>query len=39
MDKDAPGIKKYSCEKFYKALEDMKIFDLLTEKLKPLIVQ
>lgn len=38
MDKDALGNKKYSCAKFYKALDDMKIFDLLTEKLKPLIV-
>jgi hypothetical protein len=39
MDKDENGNKQYSDENFYKALEKMKIFDFLTEKLKPLIVQ
>jgi hypothetical protein len=39
MDKDDNGNRFYSCEKFYKALNSMKIFDLLTQKLKPMIVQ
>lgn len=39
LDIDDNGNKHYSDENFYKALEKMKIFDFLTEKLKPLIVQ
>jgi hypothetical protein len=38
-DKNEQGIRAYSDPAFYKALEDMKIFDFLAEKLKPLIVQ
>jgi hypothetical protein len=38
QDSDAMGNKRYNCIKFYKALEKMNIFELLTEKLKPLIV-
>jgi len=36
---DNDGNKIYDDEKFYNALEKMKIFDFLTEKLTPLIVQ
>lgn len=39
MGNDGQGNKNYSDENFYKALDNMKIFDMLTEKLKPLIVQ
>jgi hypothetical protein len=39
LDNKAQGNNKYNCPKFYKALEKMNIFDQLTEKLKPLIVQ
>ncbi|MGZ3750297.1 MAG: hypothetical protein ACXVB0_13240 [Mucilaginibacter sp.] len=39
MGKDDDGNRTYLDEKFYKALEKMKIFDFLTERLKPLIVQ
>lgn len=38
-DKNEQGIRAYSDPAFYKALADMKIFDFLTEKLRPLIVQ
>jgi hypothetical protein len=38
-DKNEQGIRAYSDPAFYKALEDMKIYDLLAEKLRPLIVQ
>jgi hypothetical protein len=39
QDNNAPGNKRYNCAKFHQALDKMNIFDLLTEKLKPLIVQ
>lgn len=39
QDVDALGNKRYNCPKFHRALEQMSIFDLLAEKLKPLIVQ
>jgi len=39
MYKDDKGISAYGDENFYKALGKMKIFDLLTGKLRPLIVQ
>lgn len=39
MYKDDKGNKTYSDENFYNALEKMKLFDFLTEKIKPLIVQ
>jgi hypothetical protein len=37
--KDDQGKISYADEDFFRALEKMKVFDLLTEKLKPLIVQ
>ncbi len=37
--KNDQGTRVYADAGFYKALEDMKIFDLLAEKLSPLIVQ
>lgn len=39
QDADALGKRRYNCPKFHKALEKMKVFDLLAEKLHPLIVQ
>ena len=39
MGKDEQGNRVYSDEAFYKALINMNIFDLLTEKLKPQIEQ
>ena len=39
QDADAPGNRRYNCPKFHKALEKMNVFDLLAEKLHPLIVQ
>jgi hypothetical protein len=38
QDADAFGNKRYNCPKFYKSLQNMNIFDLLTEKLRLLIV-
>jgi hypothetical protein len=37
--KDDQGKISYADEDFFRAFEKMKVFDLLTEKLKPLIVQ
>ena len=37
--KNQQGIREYADPLFYNALEKMKIFDLITEKLSPLIVQ
>lgn len=39
VGKDEQGNKVYADKDFYNALQEIKIFDLLTEKLKPLIVQ
>jgi hypothetical protein len=39
MYKDDKGNKAYEYENFYNALKKMNVFDFLTEKLKPLIVQ
>jgi hypothetical protein len=39
MGKDDNGNKSYGDENFYNALEKMNVFDLLTVKLKTLIVQ
>jgi hypothetical protein len=39
VNEDKNGAEKYNDEIFYKALENSKIVDLLTEKLKPVIVQ
>ncbi|MBS1666608.1 MAG: hypothetical protein JST58_04455 [Bacteroidetes bacterium] len=39
MGKDDQGKISYADEAFYRALEKMNVFDLLTEKLKPLILQ
>jgi len=39
MGKDDHGKIGYADEVFYRALEKMNVFELLTEKLKPLIAQ
>ncbi len=39
LDIDAEGNKKYSCQNFYKSFDNLKIFDMLSLKFRPLIVQ